>query len=128
MTTYKCLVNRPLSSAVQNRLAEGLTFLTINRFGPGPEPIEVHFTEIEPGSWFTAGRPSQSTMVLGSVPVGTSQDVREAHMSEVARLFCQTTGDDLDQVMVVAADAAGGRGDTHTKSGRAGNARSRRRR
>lgn len=105
MATYKCLVNRALGPALEQRLAEGLTFLTVNRFGADPEPIEVGFTEVEAGRWFTAGEPSESTMVLGSVPAGTPQDVREAHMAEVARFFSETTGDHIDQVMVVAADA-----------------------
>ncbi|MEL7158577.1 MAG: hypothetical protein AAFN30_18545 [Actinomycetota bacterium] len=105
MATYKCLVNRSLGTALEQRLAEGLTFITVNRFGPDPEPVEVSFTEVEAGRWYTAGKPSDSTMVLGSVPAGTPQDVREAHMAEVARFFSETTGDHIDQVMVVAADA-----------------------
>ena len=105
VTTYKCLVNGSLTKATEQRLAEGLTFITINRFGPTPDPIEVSFTDIEDGRWFTAGQPSASTMVLGSVPPGTAQEVREAHMNEVARFFSQTTGADLDHIMVVAADA-----------------------
>ncbi|MEM8926031.1 MAG: hypothetical protein AAGD35_21205 [Actinomycetota bacterium] len=105
MSTYKCLVAKAFDADTERRLAEGLTFLTVNRFGPTPEPVEVSFTEIEAGRWFTAGEPSSSTMVLGSVPVGTEQSVREAHMAEVARLFSQTTGDHIDEIMVVAADA-----------------------
>ncbi len=105
MAAYRCLIHGTISDRLQHRLAEGLTFITVNRFGPSPEPIEVSFTEVERGRWFTAGEPSTSTMVLGSVPAGTDQATREAHLDEVARFVAQTTGDPLDSIMVVAADA-----------------------
>jgi hypothetical protein len=44
-------------------------------------------------------------MVLGSVPAGTTQDVRTELMDEIARTFSAVTGSDVMDVMVVAADS-----------------------
>jgi len=47
-------------------------------------------------------------MVLGSVPAGTTQEVRTGLMDEIACAFSEITGSDLMDVMVVAADARPG--------------------
>ena len=69
--------------------------------------LAVEFTEVDPGLWFTAGEPSQASMVLGSVPAGTSQPARIALMDAVARMFSEVTGAPYHDVMVVAADRSG---------------------
>lgn len=80
--------------------------MTIDRFGSASGPVEVEFTDVEAGRWFTAAMPSSTTMVLGSVPPGTPQDVREDHMDAIATFVSRTTGEPLDHIMVVAADAS----------------------
>ena len=104
MTVYKCLVNGSISDHHRTKVSDGLAKLTAARFGTDPAGVSVEFTEIDDGRWFTAGEPSSTTMVLGSVPPGTSQDLRAEHMDEVARFMAHTTGYDLDHIMVVAAD------------------------
>jgi len=105
VAVYKCLLSHPLASGVQQRLVEGLQTMTIDRFGSTSSPVEVEFTEVEAGRWFTGAVPSSAMMVLGSVPPGTTQEVRERHMDAVATFVSQTTGEPLDHIMVVAADA-----------------------
>ena len=105
MATYKCLLSHPLGDGDRQRLVEGLAAITIDRFGSAGGPVEVEFTEVEAGRWFTAAEPSSATMVLGSVPPGTSQEDREAHMDTVASFVAHTMDEPLDHIMVVAADA-----------------------
>ena len=105
MAIYKCLVNGSIDEPVRSRVVEGLEQITTKRFGDDPDGVVVEFVEVEPGRWFTAGRPSSASMVLGSVPAGTSQDVRTELMDEIANHFSQATGADVMDVMVVAANA-----------------------
>lgn len=102
---FKCLVNGAIAAPVRDRVAQGLRSIYLRRFGLPDEAVRVEFTEVAPGLWFTAGRPSDASMVLGSVPPGTAQSERVALMDEVARMFSAETGAVYEHVMVVAADA-----------------------
>lgn len=102
---YKCLVNGTIDADARTAVAEGLARLNAERFGIGD--VEVQFIEIPVGRWFTAGRPSQASMVLGSVPAGTTQEERVEVMDAIARLFSAATGTAYHDVMVVAADRKG---------------------
>jgi phenylpyruvate tautomerase PptA (4-oxalocrotonate tautomerase family) len=101
---YKCLVNGEIDERARQAVIAGLAEVEASPFGTPADDLRVSFTEIEAGLWFTAGKPSKASMVLGTVPEGTSQAVRAEIMEEVARRFSEATGADLDHVMVVAAD------------------------
>ena len=104
MIVYKCLVNGSIAEPQRQQVRAGLERINQTRLGIAPDQLSVEFTEVAPGLWFTAGEPSQASMVLGSVPAGTSQTLRIELMDEVARMFSEITGADYHQVMVVAAD------------------------
>ncbi len=104
MITYKCLVNGTISQPVRDRVEQGLRRINIQRFGIVAEQLTVEFTEVEKGMWFTGGKTSQASMVLGSVPLGISQPQRVELMAEVCSLFSEVTGAPYNDVMVVAAD------------------------
>lgn len=102
---YKCLVNGTIGDGARRAVVDGLRRLTAERFGDGE--VAVEFIEIPEGRWFTAGEPSRASMVLGTVPAGTPQDVRVAVMDSIARLFADATGVDYHDVMVSAPDRKG---------------------
>lgn len=102
---YKCLVNGAISASARATVVDGLRRLEGERFGASD--VTVDFIEIPEGRWFTAGRPSKASMVLGTVPAGTPQDVRVEFMDAVARLFATATGTDYHDVMVSAPDRKG---------------------
>ncbi len=104
MATFKCLVNGTIDDATRHRVREALAGLTEARFGTPAASVAVSFTEIPPGNWYTAGEPSAASMVLGTVPPGTSQEVREEVMAAICAAFSTITGADHDRVMIVAAD------------------------
>ena len=105
MIKFKCLVNGAIAHPVRERVARGLERIYGERFGLPPGELSVEFIEVEAGMWFTAGRPSDASMVLGSVPPGTPQRERVEVMDAVARMFSEATGSTYEHVMVVAADA-----------------------
>ena len=105
MIKVKCLVNGAIAPPVREQVTQGLRDIYARRFGRDGESLQVEFTEVAPGLWFTAGKPSDASMVLGSVPPGTAQSARVALMDEVARMFSNATGSVYEHVMVVAADA-----------------------
>ena len=105
MIRFKCLVNGAIDAPTRDRVAQGVRAIYGRHFGLPPAQLQIDFIEVAAGMWFTAGRPSQASMVLGSVPHGTTQPVRVQVMDELARLFSDATGAPYHDVMVVAADA-----------------------
>jgi len=101
---FKCLVNGAIDQPTRDRVGAALAELTRNRFGTPTAEVSVEFTEIPSGRWYTAGEPSEASMVLGTVPTGTSQAERELFMAEICRAFSDLTGADHDKIMIVAAD------------------------
>ena len=99
---YKCLVNGAIGVDARHTIVDGLTQLCEGHFGE--RDVTVEFIEIPEGRWFTAGKPSRASMVLGTVPTGTPQHVREAVMDAIARLFSDATCTDYHDVMVSAPD------------------------
>jgi len=105
MIAFKCLVNGSIDSAARERVRLGLERIYTERFGLSAKDLRVEFTEVKPGLWFTGGRPSEASMVLGSVPPATEQSVRVDVMEAVCRMFSDETGAPYHDVMVVAADS-----------------------
>jgi len=104
VATFKCLVNGTIDDATRRRVHDALAGLTEARFGIPAASVSVSFTEIPTGHWFTAGEPSAASMVLGTVPAGTSQEVREDMMADICAAFSEITGAEHYRIMVVAAD------------------------
>ncbi|MDH3683560.1 MAG: hypothetical protein OEV40_26880 [Acidimicrobiia bacterium] len=104
MITFKCLLNGAIDDAARNRVVDGLARIHGEHFGVDPGEVTVEFTEVATGRWYTGGELSSASMVLGTVPAGTPQDVRERVMDEIARCFSAVTDTDYHDVMVVAAD------------------------
>lgn len=104
MIAYKCLVNGSIDAPTRQRVVDGLVRIYREHFNLPESALRVEFIEVRPGRWFTAGKPSRASMVLGGVPVGTAQPARVALMEAVCRMFSEITGAPYDDVMVVAAD------------------------
>ncbi|MGH1492554.1 MAG: tautomerase family protein [Acidimicrobiales bacterium] len=97
-------MNGTIDDGARARVIEGLVGLETDRFGVAADDVTVTFVEVTEGTWFTGGKPSNASMVQGTVPAGTTQDVRAAHMADVCQVFSSATGSPYDDVMVVAAD------------------------
>jgi phenylpyruvate tautomerase PptA (4-oxalocrotonate tautomerase family) len=101
---FKCLVNGVIDARQRSAVEHSVTEV-FARHLPQVRLAAVEFVEVERGLWFTAGKPSQASMLLGSVPRGTEQSVRVALMDALAHRFSEITGAPYHDVMVVAADA-----------------------
>ena len=102
---YKCLVNGGIDGPTRDAVTAGIVEVESQHFGTAADDVRVSFIEVGAGRWYTAGELSDASMVLGTVPPGTTQAVRSEVMSAIAHNFCAATGADFDHVMVVAADA-----------------------
>jgi phenylpyruvate tautomerase PptA (4-oxalocrotonate tautomerase family) len=86
-------------------LAAGLGGIYARLFGAPAAEIGVDFTVVPSGRFFTAGRPSRSSIIAGTVPAGTQDERRQRLLAEITALWCETTGCTPHEVVVTAADA-----------------------
>jgi phenylpyruvate tautomerase PptA (4-oxalocrotonate tautomerase family) len=101
---YKCLVNGAIDEPTRASVTTGIAELEKRYFADRADDLRVSFIEVESGHWYTAGQVSSASMVLGTVPPGTPQEVRAEVMDAIATTFCAATGADFHDVMIVAAD------------------------
>lgn len=90
---------------LQPQLAQELRRIYATRFGAAEAEIEVEISEIPKGRFFTAGKPSRSSLVGGSVPAGTSSADRTRLMAEITSMWCERTGCTPDDIVVSISDA-----------------------
>jgi phenylpyruvate tautomerase PptA (4-oxalocrotonate tautomerase family) len=91
--------------ALRPELAGGLGGVYARLFGVPAAEIGVDFSVMPRGRFFTAGRPSSSSIIAGTVPAGTPDERRHRLLSEITALWCEATGCTPHEVVVTAADA-----------------------
>ncbi len=92
-------------AALRPELAAGIGRVYARLFGAPAAEIGVDWSELPRGRFFTAGRPSTSSIIAGTVPAGTSDESRHRLLAEITALWCETTGCTPHEVVVTAADA-----------------------
>ena len=94
-----------IPEALYPELAAGLGRVYAGLFEVPAAEIGVDFTELPRGRFFTAGEPSTSSIIAGTVPAGTPNEGRHRLLAEITALWCEGTGCTPHQVVVTAADA-----------------------
>ena len=87
------------------RLAHELRRIYAGIFGAAEDQVAVEITEIPNGKFFTAAKPSRSSLVGAGVPDGTSRADRTRLMSEISAMWCDVTGCTPNEIVVSASDA-----------------------
>jgi phenylpyruvate tautomerase PptA (4-oxalocrotonate tautomerase family) len=90
---------------LQPRLAQELRRIYTRNWGGAEDHISVNVTEIPKGRFFTAAKPSRSSLVGGSVPAGTSRTARTRLMAEITSMWCELTGCTPNEIVVSISDA-----------------------
>ncbi len=105
MPDYVCIIQAGQTPArKQGELAEGLKRIGRELLGDSETGTEVAWVTVPEGFGFTAGRPSTSSLVVRSVPVGFPDAEREAFMTRVCDLWKEVAGCSTDEIMVTAWD------------------------
>lgn len=89
---------------VQSRVTRQLRRIYADLFDVAEDQVAVDITEIPRGRFFTAAKPSNSSLVGVGVPAGTSNADRTHLMSEITAMWCQVTGCTPDEIVVSASD------------------------
>ena len=106
MTFHLILHEGVVAEALRPQLAQGIRQIYSDIFGTPAEKVAVDITQIPRGRFFTAAKPSRSSLIGGSVPAGTSKADRTRLMSEITAMWCEVTGCTPNDVVISASDAA----------------------
>jgi phenylpyruvate tautomerase PptA (4-oxalocrotonate tautomerase family) len=86
-------------------LARGVRRIGAECFEVAADDVAVEVTRVPAGHLFTAGRPSTSSLVAGTVPPRTPSEQRTELLSRITRLWCDVTGCTPREIVVTALDA-----------------------
>jgi len=103
MTFQVILHQGVVDGATRARLEHALRRIGAGAHG-GSEEVAVTISEVPTGRFFTAGKPSRSSLIATSVPAGTAGSERTALMSAITAMWCEVTGCTAEEVVVSAAD------------------------
>ena len=70
------------------------------------QEVVLTWVPVAPGSGFTAGKPSSSSVVSFTSSERLSPDRREHLLRELATLWSETTGNTVDEIVAVISDPA----------------------
>jgi hypothetical protein len=105
MRLYVCVIQEgQTADRKRSELAEGLKKLGQEAFADDPSRTSISWIVVKKGFAWTAGEPSTSSIVVRSVPVGLSLDLREAFMRRVCELWQNVTGCSVHEIVVTAWD------------------------
>ena len=105
MPDYVCMIQEGQGAERrQDELAAGLRRIGAEVFGDPEAGAEIAWIPIREGYGFTAGRPSTSSLVIRSVPVGFPDAEREAFLTRVCDLWTEVTGCTRDEIVATAYD------------------------
>ena len=105
MPEYACVIQEgQTADRRRSELAEGLKKIGHEAFGDDPTQTSISWVVVKKGFAWTAGEPSTSSIVVRSVPVGLSLDLREAFMRGVCELWQNVTGCSIHEIVVTAWD------------------------
>jgi len=105
MPDYVCIVQEgQAAEQKQGALAEGLKAIGQQAFGDDPAKTEISWVTMKKGFAWTAGKPSTSSIVIRSVPVGLPSDQRESYLRTVCDLWIETTGCSINEIVATAWD------------------------
>jgi phenylpyruvate tautomerase PptA (4-oxalocrotonate tautomerase family) len=94
-----------VDEALRPRLIQGIGRIYTAIFGGNSDQVSVDITEVPHGRFFTAAKPSRSSLIGGSVPAGTSRADRTRLMAEITDMWCEVTGCTPNEVVVSMSDA-----------------------
>ena len=105
MDLYSCIIQE--GQAADQRieaLEAGLRRIGREFFPDDPDDAGVRWTRQAEGWAWTAGKPSTSSIVVRSVPVGFDNAEREKLLRAMLDLWVETTGCSVNEVVVTAFD------------------------
>lgn len=105
MVLFRCFVQAGQIGGEQHeRLTGQLNRLAHENFPDSGGSIPVDWVEVPEGFGFTAGQPSQSSVVVSAVPDETPQDTRVQFMRGICDAWSEETGCSVNDVLVTAVD------------------------
>ncbi|MGL4306450.1 MAG: tautomerase family protein [Mycobacteriaceae bacterium] len=101
MPLYQCSARVGLvESHVREEIAQEFTRIHVSVTGAPAEFVNVVFLEQEPGTVFTAGAESETSIITGFVRQGRGKELRQQLLTELSAAWCRITGQAAHQVLL----------------------------
>src|SRR5258707_2534331 len=101
MPFYQCIVPAgSLNADTRATLAEGISEFHPAVTGALRGFVNVLFVEYQPGTYFTAGKPSTCSAINGSIRAGRDRETRARLLTELSQAWVSITGQDARSLLI----------------------------
>jgi phenylpyruvate tautomerase PptA (4-oxalocrotonate tautomerase family) len=101
MPLYQCVSPAGLlDDDVRAGIAEEITRLHAEATGAPAAFVNVLFLQRESGMYFTAGKPSRNSLIVGEIRQGRDLSVRQALLSSLSQMWTSLTGQRSAQLII----------------------------
>jgi phenylpyruvate tautomerase PptA (4-oxalocrotonate tautomerase family) len=101
MPLYQCLVPAgSLDADTRASLAEAITTVHFSVTNVPPRFLHVVFTEYEPTTCYTGGRPSTLSVISGTIRSGFEIEIRAELLNRLSASWSSITGQEAQQILV----------------------------
>ncbi|MDH6630307.1 phenylpyruvate tautomerase PptA (4-oxalocrotonate tautomerase family) [Streptomyces sp. LBL] len=101
MPLYQCLVPAgSLNAELRADLAEAITTVHTSVTGAPRGFVNVVFTEYEPSTFFTAGKPREASYIDGTIRAGRDRAARAELLTRLSEAWTAITGQDARSLLL----------------------------
>lgn len=101
MPFYQCLVPAgSLGADTRATLADAITEIHCAVTGAPRGFVNVLFTEYDPSTYFTAGRPNTCSVINGNIRSGRDRETRARLLTELSNSWVSITGQDARSLLI----------------------------
>jgi phenylpyruvate tautomerase PptA (4-oxalocrotonate tautomerase family) len=101
MPIYQCVCPEGLlDESTREAIAEEITRIHCDATGVPPSFVNVMFTDMPPGTYFVAGKPSGHTVLSGAIRVGRDIATRQRILRELSQMWTRLTGQTEGELLI----------------------------
>ena len=105
MPLYQCISPEGLlDGSVRENIAGEITRIHCNATGAPPSFVNVLFLEMPSGKFFIEGRPSNHSVVLGTVRQGRDVATHQAMLGDLSQMWAHLTGQSEGELLIMLSD------------------------
>ncbi|HXN36726.1 MAG TPA: tautomerase family protein [Solirubrobacteraceae bacterium] len=104
---YQCFVKEGLvSGSVRNEIAKEITQIHCQATGVPPAFVRAMFIDLPYGTSFTAGEPSETSIINGKIRAGRPLEARQQMIAELAEMWKRLTGQSEHELVIALEELA----------------------
>jgi phenylpyruvate tautomerase PptA (4-oxalocrotonate tautomerase family) len=105
MPLYRCFAQEgSMTDDVRAEIADEITRLHVEATGAPRAFVNVQFFDVPRGHMFTAGKPSATSIIDGTIRSGRTLEVRQQLLADLSQMWTRVTGQSEQELIVALTE------------------------